>query len=197
MFWELIAAACAGLGAAGIALLLRQITAKKVPSWTVPAFAGAGMLVFQIYSEYTWFSHQKSRLPAGVEVVKAVEEASPWRPWTFIQPQVMRFMAIHVGPDAVNQVNPDLVLADIYLFQRRQMAQRVNEVFHCEQGARAQFGDDLTMLLQGETLNKQWLLLPDDDPALVAVCRAAGVGKQAQQSGRAFIETSAYTESTR
>lgn len=173
MLWEFIATACVGLGAAGIALLARQISAKKVPSWTVPAFAGAGMLIFQIYSEYSWFSHQKSLLPTGVEVVKAVEETSAWRPWTFIQPQVVRFAAIYVGPDAVNRINPDLVLADIYLFQRRQMAKRIREVFHCKQGARAQLNDDLSIPLRGETLNKQWLLLPESDPALIAACRAA------------------------
>ncbi|MES7593453.1 hypothetical protein U6M85_12405, partial [Cutibacterium acnes] len=68
MFWELIATFSAGLGAAGIALLLRAITLKKLPNWIIPVFAGAGMLGFQIYSEYTWFSHQRSLLPAGVEV---------------------------------------------------------------------------------------------------------------------------------
>lgn len=180
MLWEFIATVCAGLGAAGIALIARKISAKKIPSWTVPAFAGLGMLAFQIYSEYTWFSHQKSLLPAGVEVVKAVEETSPWRPWTFVQPQVTRFLAIHVGPDAVNNINPNLVLADIYLFERRLMAKRVKEVFHCQQGARAQLNDDLMIPLQGEVLNKQWLKLPENDPALVAVCRAAGLGQQIQ-----------------
>lgn len=182
MLWEFIATAFAGLGAAGVALIMRQITAKKVPLWTVPAFAGAGMLAFQIHSEYTWFSHQKSLLPAGVEVVKAVEETSSWRPWTYIQPQVTRFMAIYVGPDAVNQINPDLVLTDIYLFERRMTAKRIHEVFHCEQGARARFSDDLNIPLQGETLNNQWMLLPESDPVLVAVCQAADLDGQVQQA---------------
>lgn len=177
MFWEFIATACAGLGAAGIALILRKISAKKLPSWTVPAFAGAGMLLFQIYSEYTWFSHQKSLLPPSVQVVKTVAETSPWRPWTFIQPQVVRFMAIHVGADAVNQMNPQLVLADIYLFERRRMAKRLHEVFHCGQSARAEFSEHFSLPRQGETLSKQWLLLAEDDPALTAACRAAGRSK--------------------
>lgn len=178
MLWEFVATACAGMGAAGIALLVRQLSANKIPSWTVPALAGVGMLTFQIYSEYSWFSHQKSLLPKDVEVVKAVKETSVWRPWTFIQPQVTRFMAIHVGPDAVNTVNPALVLADIYLFERRLLAKRVQEVFHCQQNARAALDDDLAIPSKGEAVNGQWLLLPESDPALVAACRAANVAPQ-------------------
>lgn len=171
MFWEFVATICAGLGAAGIALIARMLSAKKLPPWIVPAFAGAGMLVFQVYSEYTWFSHQKSLLPEGVRVVKAVEETSTWRPWTFVKPQVVRFMAVEVGQGAVNQINPDLVLADVYLFERRRSAKRVHQVFHCEQGARTNFGDHLEIPLSGEALDEQWILLPEDDPLLVEVCQ--------------------------
>lgn len=171
MFWEFIATICAGLGAAGIALIARMISAKKLPSWIVPAFAGAGMLAFQVYSEYTWFSHQKSLLLEGVKVVKAVEETSSWRPWTFIRPQVVRFMAVEVGPGAVNQINPDLVLVNVYLFERRQSAKRVHQVFHCEQGARTDFGDHLEIPLSGEALDEQWISLAEDDPLLVEVCQ--------------------------
>lgn len=190
MFWEFIATACVGLGAAGIALAARQLSAKKLPSWAVPAFAGAGMLVFQVYSEYTWFSHQKSLLPQGVEVVKAVEETSSWRPWTFIQPQVVRFAAVHVGDGAVNQINPNLVLADVYLFERRQLAKRLHQVFHCEQGARAHFSEQLEIPLPGEPVNEQWLSLPDNDPLLMAACEAAGVSDPSIRANTASVEAS-------
>ena len=63
MFWELVATVFAGLGAAGIALLLRKLSAQKLPRYLVPVFAGLGMLGFQIHAEYNWYSHQKSLLP--------------------------------------------------------------------------------------------------------------------------------------
>lgn len=172
MFWELLATVFAGLGAAGIALFLRLATAKRVPAWTIPVFAGTGMLAFQVYSEYTWFSHQKSLLPETVQVVKAVEQTSPWRPWTLVFPQTVRFIAIEVGEGAANQLNPDLVLANVYLFERRYAARRLHQVFHCQENARADFSSELQVPMPGEVLSPQWRTLESDDPLLVAACTA-------------------------
>lgn len=177
MIWDLIAAVCAGSGAAGIALFLRSISAKKFPSWTIPVFAGIGMLSVQIYSEYTWFDHQKSLLPDEVQVVKAVHEPSPLKPWTFIFPQVVRFAAIHVSEGARNQINPELVLADVYLFARRQPARRLHQVFHCKQNARAGFSENMHIPAAGEELNSQWTPVEGDDSLLTAACK--GVNAQA------------------
>ena len=38
MLWTLLAIVVAGLGAAGIALLLRKLTRNKLPKWIVPLF---------------------------------------------------------------------------------------------------------------------------------------------------------------
>jgi len=76
MFWELIATVFAGLGGAGIALLLRKLTKQSTPKWLVPVFAGGAMLGFQIQGEYDWYDHQASLLPEGVVVVKRSAMAS-------------------------------------------------------------------------------------------------------------------------
>lgn len=170
MLLELIATLFAGLGAAGIALFGRMITAKRLPRWTIPAFAGAGMLGFQIYSEYSWFNHQASLLPDKVVVVKSVSESRPWKPWTYLYPQTVRFMALDKGSAATNHINPSLVLADLYMFERRRSAQRVPQVFHCDEGARANLTTDLQIPAPNETLNQQWLRLPPDDPLLTLAC---------------------------
>ena len=57
MIWHLVATFSAGLGAAGIAFLLRSLSKQKLPKWIIPAFAGIGMLGYQIYFEYNWFAH--------------------------------------------------------------------------------------------------------------------------------------------
>lgn len=170
MFWELIATVFAGLGAAGIALAGRHLTAKRLPSWAVPVCAGLGMLGFQVYSEYSWFQHQSGLLPEGIVVVKRVQETTYWRPWSYVFPQTVRFMAVDGGKAAVNRENPDLVLADIYVFERRLPARRVPQVFHCAQKASAVFSENLQIPGAGETLSDQWHSLGDDHPLLVAVC---------------------------
>jgi hypothetical protein len=176
MLWELLATVFAGLGAAGVALALRSLTRKRFPAWSVPAFAGAAMLGFQIYSEYTWFSHQKSLLPEDVTVVRTVEETAAWRPWTFIYPQTVRFIAVRVGTGAINQKNPDLVLADLFLFERRMAARQVPQVFHCGANARADLTDNLAIPAPGASLDDSWVLLASDDELLRAVCGKALAG---------------------
>ncbi|WP_158144613.1 hypothetical protein [Vibrio metschnikovii] len=171
MFWELIATFSAGLGAAGIALLLRAITLKKLPNWIIPVFAGAGMLGFQIYSEYTWFNHQRSLLPAGVEVIRTAQESSGWRPWSYLYPQTLRFVAADINNASVNQRYSALVLVDLYFFERRMHARRVPQVVDCEAGARADFSEDLQIPATEENLTAGWYKLAADDRLLLLLCQ--------------------------
>lgn len=172
MFWELVATAFAGLGAAGIALLLRKLSAQKLPRYLVPVFAGIGMLGFQIYSEYNWYSHQLTLLPQGVVVVKAVEEKINWRPWTLVKPQITRFMALDVKNSAANSKNPELVLANLYLFERRQAAINVKLVVHCPSQQRANFTEQLELPAQGEMPGTEFIAIAADEHALLQVCTA-------------------------
>ena len=85
MLWEWLATVFAGLGAAGVMLSLRFFI-KRLPKWSIPASAGLGMIVFQVYSEYTWFEHTKSLLPATAVVVAEVAETAPYKPWSYYYP---------------------------------------------------------------------------------------------------------------
>lgn len=170
MFWELVATVFAGLGAAGIALLLRKLSAQTLPRYLVPVFAGLGMLGFQIYGEYDWYSHQTSLLPEGVVVVKAVEEQMSWRPWTLIKPQITRFMAIDVKNSAANSNNTDLVLANLYLFERRQAAINVKLVVHCKEQKRANFTEQLALPKPAEAAGTDFVPISADEKVLLAVC---------------------------
>jgi len=49
MFWHLIAAIVAGVAGAGIGLLLRSLTRKRLPKWIIPVCAGLGMLSYTIH----------------------------------------------------------------------------------------------------------------------------------------------------
>ncbi|MBU2115119.1 MAG: hypothetical protein KKE94_15245 [Gammaproteobacteria bacterium] len=172
MLWELIATVVAGLGGAGIALMLRKLSANKAPSWLIPAFAGATMLGFQIHSEYSWFEHQASLLPAGVVVVKTVQEQAVWRPWSYLYPQTLRFIAADVNNASQNQLNNQIMLVDLYFFQRRATARRVSVVLHCEQHARTEFSQQLDIPAVDAPLSNNWQKLSADDPLLTAVCNS-------------------------
>jgi hypothetical protein len=170
MFWEFVATVFAGLGAAGIALLLRKVSRQRAPRWIIPVFAGAAMLAFQVHSEYSWYPYQASRLPSGVVVVKTVEQQAVWRPWSYLYPQTLRFIAADVANASVNTQNAELKLVDLYFFERRATARRVPVVLHCGQFARADFSEQLQIPQAGAKLSEQWQMLNKDDALISAVC---------------------------
>ncbi|MBR9827691.1 MAG: hypothetical protein GYB41_03415 [Oceanospirillales bacterium] len=94
MIWNLVAVVFAGLGAAGVAMLLRLLSKKKLPKWIIPAFAGVGMLASQIYMEYTALDLIKQRLPEGTVVMSTETGSMVWRPWTYYYPMDVAFTAL-------------------------------------------------------------------------------------------------------
>ncbi|WP_213999771.1 hypothetical protein [Arsukibacterium sp.] len=175
MLWELIATVFAGLGAAGIALAIRFISRKKAPRWLIPAFAGLGMLSFQVQSEYNWYPHQAGLLPDGVVVVRTVEQQAFWRPWSYLHPQTLRFIAADIANAAPNQRNEAIWLVDLYFFERRLSAKRVPQVVHCQQQARADFTEQLHIPAPGEAVGNAWHKLENNDPLLLALCQRQAV----------------------
>lgn len=120
MIWHLVATFSAGLGAAGIAFLLRSLSRQKLPKWIVPAFAGIGMLAYQIYFEYNWFDHQSSRQPAGAVVTSSQQGEVFWRPWTFFYPMTTVFTVVDTNNLQVSKVD-GLTLVEFieYRFEKK------------------------------------------------------------------------------
>ena len=130
------------------------------------------MLGFQIQSEYTWYQHTASRLPAGVVVIKKIEQQTALRPWSYLYPQTLRFIAADVNNASQNQLNNQIMLVDLYLFQRRATARRVPVVLHCQQHARTEFSQQMDIPAVDAPLSNNWQKLSADDPLLTAVCNS-------------------------
>ncbi|MBV0934033.1 hypothetical protein [Marinobacterium weihaiense] len=119
MIWNLVATVFAGLGAAGIALILRLLSGKKLPKWIIPVFAGLGMLAYQIYTEYTWYEFKRSQLPAGAEVVATETDSMIWRPWTYLKPMTVAFTVVDTGSVSDQMVEGDRVVEFVrYRFEK-------------------------------------------------------------------------------
>lgn len=173
MLWELLATIIAGVGAAGIALLLRKFSSQRLPRYWVPIFAGLGMLVFQIHGEYNWFRHQSSLLPQGVTVVRTIESTSWWRPWSYLKPHTLQFVAMDGKNASSNQHNADLVLVDLYFFEHRQPARRIKQVIHCALQKRALYSDTLPLPKLGEAVDENWQSLDPNDVVLLQLCKTS------------------------
>ncbi|MDR5873610.1 hypothetical protein LPL18_013610 [Halomonas sp. CUBES01] len=94
MIWHLIAAVFAGLAAAGIGLLLRTLSGKRLPKWIVPLCGGLGMISYQIHMEYSWFDHKQAQLPETAEVISSDTSEQVWRPWTYAFPVTTKFSMV-------------------------------------------------------------------------------------------------------
>ena len=118
MFWNFLATVFCGLGAAGIALGIRAITAKRAPKWLIPVFAGLGMLGYLVYGEYTWFEHKQSLLPEEAVVVNTEKEGIYFRPWTFFAPYVTAFSAVDVNGISESPSNENIKQFILYRFEQ-------------------------------------------------------------------------------
>lgn len=117
MLWHLIAAIFAGLGCAGIAMLLRKLSGQRLPRWIIPVFAGLGILGYQIYQEYSWFEHKQQLLPPGAQVVSSEKRSMVWRPWTFLFPITNAFSVVE-NTTASEAGSNDVVTFQLYHFER-------------------------------------------------------------------------------
>lgn len=120
MIWHLIAAAFAGLGAAGIGLLLRVLSRRRLPRWIVPVCAALGMLGYQIHHEYTWFDHKRAQLPDSTRVVSTEQTPAFWRPWTYLVPLTTGFTVVDRDNLMRSRANDQLVFE--FILYRFEMA---------------------------------------------------------------------------
>ena len=120
MIWTIIAIVFSGLGAAGVALILRKLTRNKLPKWIIPVFAGMGMLGYQISYEYSWFEHQVARQPDAAVVVSTETGQVFWRPWTYHFPMIIAFTVIDTENMVKTEVEGnELVEFMLYRFEKQ------------------------------------------------------------------------------
>lgn len=125
MIWHLIAAIFAGLGAAGIAMLLRMASGKRLPTWIIPVFGALGMLGYQISVEYSWYEHKQQLLPESAQVVEVEHDAMFWRPWTYFFPMATAFSVIDEQSMAIQKQNGERRVEFLLYYFEKQVQDRV------------------------------------------------------------------------
>ncbi|WP_165215366.1 hypothetical protein [Affinirhizobium pseudoryzae] len=173
MLFEFIAVVTVGVALAGIAMTLRFITRQRLPKWIIPVFAGLGMLLYTIWSEYSWFSRVTAALPPEIPVAWHNADAAFWRPWSYYQPVINRFTAVDLRTAQRNANFPDQVMVDVILAARWQQSARVKVVLDCAGHRRADLiGRNVSIAENGEITGADWITLPADDPVLQTGCAA-------------------------
>lgn len=167
MFFELIAAIAAGLGGAGVVLVVNKIIGNRLPKWLMPIGAGVAMLATTISSEYNWFPRTLDTLPDTMVVAHQVESRAPYRPWTYIAPFVNRFVAI----DQASLVTRDTQrMADAYFFARWMPANTVTLLVDCADQRLAALSQGVSFDSSGAVAGADWSRVPADDPLYSTIC---------------------------
>lgn len=170
MLLELIAAVAAGFAGAGIGLVLRHLSAGKLPRFFIPAMAGVAMLGFMIWTEYTWFSRTAETLPQEVVVLSSHSEQAAWRPWTYLHPLVTRFAAVDPLSIRRNDKVPGQLMLDVLLFARHAPAAKLPVLIDCVGRRRADIVDGMQFDDDGAVVGADWMPVSSNDPLTAAVC---------------------------
>ena len=166
MFWTFVATIVCGLGAAGIAMGIRAATAKRAPRWIIPVFAGAGMLGYLVYGEYSWYDHKRSLLPEEAVVVATEQEKIFFRPWTFVFPYVTAFSTVDTSDFRRDTSDDDIVRFTLYRFEQTvtdAVSHRAH-LIHCQSRELVPLGSD------GVPRVDNMKLLTANDPLYRTVC---------------------------
>lgn len=170
LFYEILGAVALGLGAAGFAMALRGLSRGRLPRWIITVAAGIGMLGYSVYLDYTWGARQLSELPAGLTVVREIETARWWKPWTLVRPQLTRIAAVDAAGVLRNPKAPDLALTQLYTFDRHSPIGRAPVLIDCVNGMMAEAGDGLDFNDDGVPLAARWDAMEAGDPIRAALC---------------------------
>ena len=173
MFFELIGTIVAGIATALLVWAINRTLKGRLPSWLVPVAAGAAMLTATITSEYSWFARAQSNMPEGFVVAQTVEETQFYRPWTYINPFVSRFIAVDQATARTHPAQPDHRIVDLVIYGRWARTAKIPALFDCAQNARADLMDGVDFGADGEVLNADWTTMDADAPLLRAACTDA------------------------
>ena len=149
-----------------------RVLGRRAPRWLVPTVVGLSMFGFQIWNGYTWHERTAATLPEGLLVVKTYTQRSVFSPWTYLVPQVNRFVAVDLASVQRNQHAPDYALAKIFLFARHQPVGSGMQIFDCANARRADLGPTTKFGDNGLPENAAWTDVDADDRHLTAVCDA-------------------------
>lgn len=170
MALELIAALIA---AATLGLLVwalrRRVTG--LPKWSVPLAAAVGLVGFTIWSEYDWYSRVSAELPPELEVVAVQDEAMPLRPWTYLVPIKMRFIALDHRKTLAHPQKDGLRMVTLYSFARWKPVAEALMAMDCTGNRQVLVAEGVTITPEGELVGADWVAAPDGDKLQAAACR--------------------------
>jgi hypothetical protein len=171
-----IATFAAGLGLVGFVVILRHLSKGRLPTWTIPAAIGLGMILFSVWNEYTWYERTTSVLPEQVIILSSPLDKAAYRPWTYVFTVSTRFAALDGTGMVKSPGNDALRMAEVMLVRRWTPTQRIPVAFDCEKGLRADLIEGVDLSPEGVLTGGEWMNVGFEDELQRAACTETQIG---------------------
>ncbi len=176
MFWALITAVFAGFSGAGIALLLRHLSGKRLPKGIIPVGAGLGMIVATIGLEYGWYDGVRSTMAEDLVVISERQQQAWYQPWTYVEPWVRGFIGYSPSETVETAPGSGILVVQMRRQERWQPQMVLPALVDCDLERRAEILPETEFDAAGQPENVIWRDVGGDDPIIAAVCRGEAIG---------------------
>ena len=170
MFWVLLTAVVAGFAGAGIGLVLRSLTRKRLPKGIIPVAAGIAMIAATIGTEYGWYPNVVRTMAPDLVIISERKQQAWYQPWTFVRPWVRGFIGYSPAETAETAEGSGIYVVQLRRQERWQPQIVLPNLVDCDGSRRAELRPETEFSDTGEPLGVAWLDVPSDDPILSAVC---------------------------
>lgn len=176
MFWSLLTAIVAAFAGAGIGLMLRHLSGKRLPQTVIPVSAGIAMLVATVALEYQWSDSVLSTMAPDTVVISERDQQAWYQPWTFVQPWVRGFIGF--SPDEVTETaeSSGILVVQLRRQERWQPQMVLPILVDCSGSRRADVRPETEFDEDGRPINAAWRDVSADDPIVSSVCREVTEG---------------------
>ncbi|HEX5513765.1 MAG TPA: hypothetical protein VFY81_05175 [Gammaproteobacteria bacterium] len=118
MIWHLIAVFIMGLCAGGLMFLLRKLSRNRLPKWLISVSAGAAMIGYLAYYDYSWFPFKSGQMPRDASIISTQQNKSFFRPWSYFWPSTNAFTVFDGRSKRGEQNGETLVEYYLYTFYK-------------------------------------------------------------------------------
>jgi hypothetical protein len=155
----------------GLMVWLARRWLPALPRWLVPASAGVALLGYTAWSEYDWYPRISGQLPPEIEVVAWREEASPFRPWTYLSPTTTSFVALDHRKTLTHPQKADLRIVTLYSFARTGGMTEGLMAVDCSAKRQVLLTTGVAITDEGTLTGAEWTAAGTDDKLQEAACR--------------------------
>ncbi|WP_278029331.1 hypothetical protein [Roseicyclus salinarum] len=166
----LVTTLVAGFAGAGIGLLLRSLTRKRLPGGVIPLCAGIAMIVATVGQEYGWYDGVRSTMAEDLVVLSTREQKAWYQPWTYVQPWIRGFISYSPSETVATAEGAEIYAVQLRIQERWQPQAVVPVLVDCGAGLWADVTQDMEFDEAGVPADADWREADPVLPIVRAVC---------------------------